>query len=344
MRIFQTLSLLAVLAGISSPAIAQEAEPPAVETNAAASDERLLDAVVVSGRVNGPGLWKVSKGGHVMWVLGTTSPLPRGIDWDTRELEEKIGQSQEWIQAPGATFSPKGGVVGGLLLLPAALKVRKNPEGKRLQEVIPASDYTRWQRLKTQYLPKDDDTEEWRPYFAGQALYQAALAKHGLGGSRVGKTVADLAKRQRLRVTDPLERMKVEGARKLLRELNTTAVDDLACMRAYMDLAEHDMAGLIRRANAWSVGDTATLAAESKAMQGDTSACTDITRGSFGKRLGVDVAIERSRARWLAAVDTAMARNASTLATLPVGEITRSNGLIAQLRTRGYTVEAPDAQ
>ena len=111
-----------------------------------------------------------------------------------------------------------------------------------------------------------------------------------------------------------------------------------------MDLAEHDMAGLIRRANAWSVGDTATLAAESKAMQGDTSACTDITRGSFGKRLGVDVAIERSRARWLAAVDTAMARNASTLATLPVGEITRSNGLIAQLRTRGYTVEAPDAQ
>ena len=33
--------------------------------------------VVISGRYRGPRLWRVSRDGHVLWVLGTVSPLPK---------------------------------------------------------------------------------------------------------------------------------------------------------------------------------------------------------------------------------------------------------------------------
>ena len=38
---------------------------------------RDLDTMVVSGVQPGPGLWKVRKGEHTLWILGTVSPLPR---------------------------------------------------------------------------------------------------------------------------------------------------------------------------------------------------------------------------------------------------------------------------
>src|SRR5687768_1077919 len=40
----------------------------------------VLDTVVVSGKQPGPGLWKVSNDDHVMWVLGTISPLPKRME------------------------------------------------------------------------------------------------------------------------------------------------------------------------------------------------------------------------------------------------------------------------
>jgi hypothetical protein len=55
----------------------------AAHAQAAGADDgiRTEAAVVVSGAQPGPGLWKVAKGDHVMWVLGTQSPLPKHMQW-----------------------------------------------------------------------------------------------------------------------------------------------------------------------------------------------------------------------------------------------------------------------
>ncbi|HEY2035775.1 MAG TPA: hypothetical protein VGG96_02090, partial [Steroidobacteraceae bacterium] len=37
--------------------------------------------VVVSGRYRGPKLWRVSKDGHALWLLGTVAPLPKRMVW-----------------------------------------------------------------------------------------------------------------------------------------------------------------------------------------------------------------------------------------------------------------------
>ena len=70
------LACLLALAGVV-PAFAQTAAPTSTTTAPPVpADVPLLAPVVVSGVVTGPGLWKVSKDGHVLWVLGTLSPLP----------------------------------------------------------------------------------------------------------------------------------------------------------------------------------------------------------------------------------------------------------------------------
>jgi hypothetical protein len=41
-----------------------------------------LDQVLVTGEQPGPGLWKVSKDDHVLWILGTLAPLPQKMSSD----------------------------------------------------------------------------------------------------------------------------------------------------------------------------------------------------------------------------------------------------------------------
>ncbi|MEW5297370.1 MAG: hypothetical protein WDW36_000583 [Sanguina aurantia] len=71
-----------MLAGIAAPAMSQAAGwvvAPATTSSAASlpapGQVTELQGVSVSGVQPGPGLWKVSRNGHVLWVLGTLEAL-----------------------------------------------------------------------------------------------------------------------------------------------------------------------------------------------------------------------------------------------------------------------------
>jgi hypothetical protein len=87
MRVWQGLCPLLLV--VTLPLFAQSASAPA-PASSASSRVADLPMVVVSGVQPGPGLWKVSKGDHVMWVLGTLSPLPRDMQWQAQEVEQVI--------------------------------------------------------------------------------------------------------------------------------------------------------------------------------------------------------------------------------------------------------------
>jgi hypothetical protein len=48
------------------------------------------------------------------------------------------------------------------------------------------------------------------------------------------------------------------------------------------------------------------------------------------------------RQRWLEAAEAALAKNVSTVAALPIESLLREDGMLAALRERGYTVQAPE--
>src|SRR5690242_8623754 len=92
-----------------------------------------MDEVVVSGEQPGPGLWKVSKGTHTLWILGTLTPLPQKMTWRSREVENVVAKSNEVIGQE--SVSPNIGFFRGISLLPSLLRARYNPNGATLKDV-----------------------------------------------------------------------------------------------------------------------------------------------------------------------------------------------------------------
>ena len=154
------------------PAVAVEPTAPAGTAS--------LDTIVVTGEQPGPGLWKVSKGDHAMWVLGTLSPLPKRFEWRTEEVARRISESQEVLLAPHVKMEPDTGFFGQLALLPSLIGIRDNPDGAKLADVLPADLYAQWSALKQRYIGRSGKVEKWRPIFAARELYVAAIGSAGL--------------------------------------------------------------------------------------------------------------------------------------------------------------------
>src|SRR5690349_16569476 len=104
---------------------------PAFAAEAAAAPGPSLETIVVTGEQPGPGLWKVSKDEHVMWVLGTLSPLPKRIEWRAAEVERRIGESKQVLLAPQVKMQANVGFFGRLALLPSLIGIRDNPGGAK---------------------------------------------------------------------------------------------------------------------------------------------------------------------------------------------------------------------
>src|SRR3546814_3226630 len=77
--------------------VTRDASPAAAPTPDDIVD---MDAVVVSGVLPGPRMWRVSKGDNDLYILGTLSPLPKRMEWMSREVEDTIARSQAVIAPP----------------------------------------------------------------------------------------------------------------------------------------------------------------------------------------------------------------------------------------------------
>ncbi len=312
-------------------AAAPPAEPPL----------RVLQEVVVSGQMPGPGLWKVSKDGHVMYVLGTLTPLPKRMEWNSLDVERRIHQSGVVLMPPSVAMRPKGAALGGLFLLPSLVSVRNNPGKETLEEVLPPADYARWLALKARYLGRDRGVEKRRPFIAANELRAAALDEHDLSERNlVGKVVEDTAKRAKVPVVDPTLVIELEDPRGAIKEFKASEIDDLDCFRRTLDQVEQDLGTLARRANAWALGDIAGL--QALPYTDNARACTDVLmRTGLAEKRGLADLPARVREKWLAAAEKAIAEHPQSFAMLSMGLVTGPSGYLAALREKGYTVEAP---
>lgn len=326
--------LLSGLMFASTSLVAAESPPPAPAA--------LLETVVVSGVQPGPGLWKVSKDDHVLWVLGTLSPLPQRMEWDSSDVERVIAGAQRVLLSPSASVDVKGGALGGLLLLPSLLKARNNPDKQTLADVLPADVYARWQPLKLKYIGRSDAVEKRRPIFAAQTLYQEATEDAGLRLSAgVGDKVEKFAKKHDVPVERPTVKFRLAEPRAALREFSRSDVDDVDCLRKTVERLETDLPAMQLRANAWAVGDIEALRALRFVDQ--NQACEDaMLKNSTMQEHGMGDIKERVATVWLTAAENTLRDNAVSFAVLPIRAILDDDGFIATLRARGYEIEAPE--
>lgn len=313
-----------------------------VPTSARAQDQP-LEEVLVTGQQPGPGLWKLTRpgdaDGHVLWILGNYSPLPKKMQWRSHDVASVLAGAGELLSTP--TVDAKVGPLGGITLLPSLIGARRNPGDALLKDVVPADLYARWLPLKQRYLGNDDGPEEWRPIFAAQALYLAALKQKGLVPyAGVWPDVQRLARKAHVKVTTPEVQVKVAKARAAIKEFKTTPLADVECFARTIQRLESDLDLMRERANAWSVGDVDKLRRLAPVER--ASACIGaLLESSFMRERGYSDMPARLKAAWVASAEDALARNASTLAVLPVEEILKADGYVAQLKARGYVLTEP---
>ncbi|WP_296950970.1 TraB/GumN family protein [uncultured Massilia sp.] len=328
-----------VLAQIAPPAV-PDSEPAAAATMPASTPDPVPATVVVEGRRPGPGVWKVSRGGHVMWVFGTYSPLPRKLEWDAARIERLVARSQEVLRPPVAKAHI--GFFDGLTALPDLIGIKKNPDGAVLRDVLPPDVHAHWTALKAKYIGADEGIEHYRPVFAAEELLLAGMKRNGLsfGGDVLGK-IEDAARKNKVTLSDSGYDVKLDDPRRMVRDFKKSQVDDVACLASTLDTLDVDLETMRVRANAWANGNIAEIRGVDYGGRQDS--CLDaVLDSSFVKDVaGIRQMRERLRASWLKAAEKSLATNASTFAVLEMRDVVDAKGYLAALKAKGYAVESP---
>jgi hypothetical protein len=124
--------------------------------------------------------------------------------------------------------------------------------------------------------------------------------------------------------------------RDLLDTLKTVPLDtETKCVGAALSTIESGLPRLIERASAWTRGDVDRM--QSLPDSAEDLAC----RAAIGTDSGSAELLAQIRRAWLAAIEEHMGRGDVTLAVVNIDLLLERGGLLDELRTRGYVVEAP---
>ncbi len=290
--------------------------------------------VVISGRYRGPKLWRVSKDGHALWVLGTVTPLPKGMIWQTQDIQRLLRQSQEVIPAwpsVGIGFHP----FMALHLYALWREAQKNPDHLPLKAVLPPDLYTRFSTLKLRFAPHDRRIEQLRPILAARRLYDEALAASDLTPRNdIQRTVLELARQESVAVHQ--DKLLVKDPVDLMRDLaGIPRSAEIACLRSVVTRLETDVGPMQTRARAWALGDVALL--RRLPHTDNRATCLDAVSGSARVR----ALVGQAQQDWMTAAVQALDRNRTTLALQSMDLLLGPDGTLATLRHMGYRVEGP---
>lgn len=341
----KAVSLAAIIGtGFFSPiAWSQDASTRAPKVPAA-GEPVLMDAVVVSGKVTGPGLWQVHiDDDHELWILGTLTPLPAKIEWHSAMVEDLVGRAGDVMWAPTYGVNVKANYLQQAMLGLSYLKAQQNPDGKSLQQVLDPALYARWKAAKARYMPSNSSVEKKRPLVAAQELLDAATKRVSLSEKDVViPKMKAFAKEKGVRSWTPMFEVPVTGkvAKAALADVRGMSLSDANCLDATLDAVETDIPRMVANANAWAKGDVGSI--NFAALARRNSMCSDaMMSADFSAKYGLPN-IEKSTAEhWVKKVKAAAARSELIVAFVPMEYLIGPNNYIDRLLAEGYRVSAP---
>lgn len=320
------------------------ATPAPAPTAPATTSPAQLETVMVKGVQPGPRLWRVTRGEHTLWILGTLSPLPKDITWQSHEVDQIIANSGVLLGSPRAQGKlGVGGMFKAATLMPSAMKSVKNPDGEGLESVLSPELFARWTAAKRDYIGGGDrKIDKYKPTMAALEFHALAVEKAGLAGGYISAVVLDSAKRHKRKFTPTGIEFDIDFDRKRfkggIKEFAGRA-PDIACFTETLDRIGPQLAQMQTRANAWARGDLDVLR---QVVRDDLqSPCQKIEKEAlvFLQRPELEAEIA---AAWVVAARDALDRHPVSLAMLPIDKIVADPNYLARLAALGYTVHEPD--
>jgi uncharacterized protein YbaP (TraB family) len=288
-----------------------------------------MDEIVVTGERAGPGMWHVRHGAAQVYILGSLSPLPKGITWRSKQVEQVLDSA-------GVVLLQKPfdiGVARILWVLITERGVLLVRGGERLKDVLPADLYARFARQRAKFTDDDKKWERFRPIIASVFLQQAAFHQVGLS-TRIdlGAAMRTLAKQHHV----PVEEIKVAGAGDVLDTLKTLPpATENTCVDASLVTVESGLPRLIDRALAWANGNVERIenSPEPKAV--------DACRIALEASSGTADLIVQMRQKWFETLEKYLRGDGVTVAVVNIDMLLEPGGLLDELRAKGYQVDAP---
>jgi hypothetical protein len=306
-------------------------EDIAHDTTATPVDESGLAVVLVMGEQPGPGLWKVSSGNHVLWILGEVSPIPRKVQWKSRKFDARLRGSQELLLDLSGYWRASAAEMD---LYDDAAKL---PRGTTLRDVIPPGLHARVRTIARRFGAFELD--ELRPFAATNRLVISAMRTLGLRGFSARHVAEEMADKHGIRITtfaapEPPFQKRVQ---------TWSHESNVACLERVADALEDGGTGVKQLANAWSVGEIDDLRrlvpAYSFSRDGlRAKECAAAMRG--GEQPAREYDLERKRG-WMKEAERALRENRSTMAVVLMTELFATDGYLAALRAKGYEVVEP---
>lgn len=275
-------------------------------------------------------MWHVHRGAAQLWILGSLSPLPKGITWRSTQVEQVLGTTN-------LVLVPKPleiGIVRILWLLITERDVLMVHGGKKLSDVMPAALHARFAAQRAKYTDDADKWERYRPIVAAAFLEQAAFHKVGLSARLdLGAAVRTLAKKHDVRV----EEVKIAGVGDVLGTLKTMPpATENTCVGASLVTIESGLPRLMDRALAWATGNVERI--ENTPEPAEVDAC--LAALDSGASSTGDL-IARVRRAWLEALDKALQAGGVTLAVVDMDLLLGPGNLLDELKKQGYEIDAP---
>lgn len=325
-RISLTVFALLLLCGLAG---AKDVDP---EPSVPKVDESGMEVILVMGEQPGPGLWKVSSGPHVMWILGEISPFPRQVKWKSTKFDGLLRESQELL----LDFS---GYWRTDAHQSAALEnAGKLPAGQDLDDVISPQLYSRVQ--DTAKLFGGPSLDDLHPFAATNHLVTSALRKLDMSRFSARFAAAELGRKRHVRITYyAVPEIAFEE-----RLRNWRHPSNVVCLERLVNTLDDGGSGVRRLANAWSTGDIAALRelvpAYSFSRDGfRADECAAAMHG--GEQQSRNYKTSRTQG-WLNEAERALHDNRSTMAVVLMSEIFAEDGYLAALRDKGYEITAPE--
>jgi len=321
-----------------------------LDISQAQTSEEPLEEIVVTGEYAGPGMWQVTHPdhpGHTLWIVADPPLLPMRMRFSTQKVLRVASHSQEIIQRVGFELIPdeKVGVFRMLTLVPAAMKLRKNPDKATLQELIPPDLYARWLVQKKLYLGRDSGVEKMRPFLAAEKLHDAAIKELQLGLAGSWGVVWELSEKKKIPVTYPTLgfTFKTDDLRGQIKAFSREKLADEECFARTVELTEALSNKQVEdaRARAWATGDLAKLQ-ELPPLPDRESSCEQAIVNALAMTTPVPTDLrEQMDELWFAAAGKALTKNESTLAFVPMSDLLGEHGYLERLRKRGYEILPP---
>ena len=280
----------------------------------------MIDPVVVTA--SSPRLWKLTRGGSTVWVLGEIQPLPKGLIWNSAPLARVI-EGADRVLAP-----PEG--YGGVLDALRALAKSRLPGNATLETTLPSSLDTRYRALLGRLGHDPNTPRRDKPAWAALFLEIDFIRSKGVDISEPFRTVSRIARSKHVRV----QRIASYKAAGVLDELvSLPEAQSEAALADAVAGVDYGLDHVEAAGRAWAVGDLKAVRANTTPSE---TPLVVFLHTPTGQRLGAQSIDDTTNA-----LRSALAKPGTTVAVLRLAALVQSGGALDRLRAEGVTVTEP---